>query len=68
MNLHKLEEAVLYKFSDVKLLEKALTHASYSMSSNKTKADLISTHYERLEFLGDRVLGLVIAEMLYLLV
>ncbi len=66
MNLHKLEEAVLYKFSDVKLLEKALTHASYSMSSNKTKADLISTHYERLEFLGDRVLGLVIAEMLYL--
>jgi ribonuclease-3 len=41
---------------DVALFERALTHSSRS-----------ANHYERLEFLGDRVLGLVIAEWLYAL-
>lgn len=46
-----------YAFTDLARLERALTHASARGASG---AD-----YERLEFLGDRVLGLVIAEMLF---
>ena len=46
-----------YKFTRIILLKKALTHSSFS----KVKLD----NNERLEFLGDRVLGLSIAKMLY---
>lgn len=45
-----------YAFRDVRLLETALTHSSAA----KAKAN-----NERLEFLGDRVLGLVVADMLF---
>lgn len=45
-----------YRFRDKAMLRHALTHAS-----TRRKAD----DYERLEFLGDRVLGLVIAELLF---
>ncbi|HCI49206.1 MAG: ribonuclease III [Alphaproteobacteria bacterium RIFCSPHIGHO2_01_FULL_41_14] len=47
-----------YTFQDAKLLKKALTHPSFPQ---KTRLD----NYERCEFLGDRVLGLVIASYLY---
>jgi ribonuclease III len=50
-----LEEKLGYNFADRKLLERALTHASASSTASN----------ERLEFLGDRVLGLVVAEMLF---
>ena len=50
-----------YEFRDVGLLEQALTHPS--VVSGRTKRRF--TEYERLEFLGDRVLGLVMAEVLY---
>lgn len=52
-----LQEKAGYIFSDTKLLTKALTHPSLSGNSDVSP-------YERLEFLGDRVLGLVIADML----
>lgn len=45
------------KFRDPSLLEKALTHPSYRRSR--------VNDFERLEFLGDRVLGVIVAEMLY---
>ena len=45
-----------YAFKDAQLLEHALTHGSLQKASDT---------YERLEFLGDRVLGLVIAEALF---
>ena len=45
-----------YQFSDLGLLESALTHAS-------TDGE-VKMSYERLEFLGDRVLGLVISDLL----
>ncbi len=45
-----------YRFSDVTLLQTALTHAS---------AVKAQANNERLEFLGDRVLGLVVADMLF---
>lgn len=52
-----VEEAVGHQFTDRSLLVRALTHASYSQTGVK---DL-----ERLEFLGDRVLGLFAAEALW---
>jgi ribonuclease-3 len=51
-----LEERLGHTFQDKALLERALTHASAAGGSN-----------ERLEFLGDRVLGLVVAAKLYAL-
>src|ERR1041385_5344994 len=50
-----LESRLGHFFSDKRLLERALTHASVSAADSN----------ERLEFLGDRVLGLAIAERLY---
>ena len=52
----KLEKKIGYTFSDPFLLEKALTHSS---TENKEYDN------ERLEFLGDRVLGLSIADQLF---
>lgn len=56
----KLQLRLGYRFADPDLLERALTHAS-AISPGKR----IERSYQRLEFLGDRVLGLVVAGMLY---
>jgi ribonuclease-3 len=55
-----LEARLGYAFSDRALLEQALTHAS-TQSQGRSNV----RHNERLEFLGDRVLGLTVAEALY---
>lgn len=52
--LQNLEQTIGYGFQDVSLLEQALTHRSYS-----------AKHNERLEFLGDSILGMVIASALF---
>ena len=52
-----LTRIIGYEFSDPALARDALTHRSAAARDHPT--------YERLEFLGDRVLGLVIADMLY---
>ena len=49
-----LEKIIKYSFKKISYLEKALTHKSFNNSVNN----------EKLEFLGDRVLGLVISEKL----
>jgi len=54
-----LEARIGYSFSEPALLESALTHIS--ALSGKTR----SASYQRLEFLGDHVLGLVVSDMLY---
>lgn len=54
-----LEERLGYRFRDQDLLARALTHVSAPGAGP-------GVSYQRLEFLGDRVLGLAIAEMLYL--
>ncbi len=59
--LSELEKQIGYTFSDRKLLERALTHSSYA--NEKWKNSLLSN--ERLEFLGDSILGFVVAEYLY---
>ncbi|MPZ39825.1 MAG: ribonuclease III [Rhizobiales bacterium] len=54
------EERIGYKFKDVALLEQALTHIS-ALTGSRNR----SGSYQRLEFLGDHVLGLVISDMLF---
>lgn len=52
-----------HEFSDPELLKQALTHPS--LSGIKSRQKSVSAPYERMEFLGDRVLGLVIAAWVY---
>ena len=59
----KLIDILGYRFKDDNLLKQALTHPSASVRSKKKRSQ--SVHFERLEFLGDRVLGLVMALRLY---
>lgn len=54
-----LEHRIGYEFSNHANLEQGLTHSSV----RKNSAD--DFHYERLEFLGDRVLGLCVAQLLF---
>ncbi len=56
-NLEELRKRLGYRFEKPELLEEALTHVSAPNANGQS--------YQRLEFLGDRVLGLSIAEMLY---
>jgi ribonuclease-3 len=52
--LVELQQRLQHSFSNVSLLTQALTHRSFS-----------ADHYERLEFLGDSVLGLAVSDLLY---
>jgi ribonuclease-3 len=53
-SLQELQRRLQHEFADPLLLRRALTHRSFSID-----------HYERLEFLGDSVLGLAISGLLY---
>lgn len=55
MNIESLEKTLKYKFKDPSLLQCALTHRSV----------VGAVHNERLEFLGDAILGKTMAEFLY---
>lgn len=57
-NLKEIEEIIGYAFKDKQLLERAFIHSSYANEHGIGS-------YERLEFLGDGVLGLIVAEKLY---
>lgn len=61
-NIQGIESALGYTFRNHSLLTVALTHKSY----HHENIDAVNAHNERLEFLGDSVLGLIIAEALYL--
>lgn len=52
--LNSLQQAIGYQFKDTGLLQLALTHRSYGKPNN-----------ERLEFLGDSILGALVTELLY---
>src|SRR5204862_6305173 len=54
-----LEAGVGHRFKDVELLERALTHISALAGGSRVNS------YQRLEFLGDHVLGLIISDMLF---
>ena len=53
--IHKLQKKIKIEFKNEKILLQAITHKSYDPNNN----------YENLEFLGDRVLGLVVSKKLY---
>lgn len=59
MNITDFEKKIGYKFKNTALLDRALTHSSYA-NENGTGLD-----NERLEFLGDSVLGFITAEYLF---
>lgn len=56
-----LEAAIGYRFRNISLLQNALTHSSYA--NERWHNSLLSN--ERLEFLGDSILGMLVAEYLY---
>ena len=56
-----LEAALGYKFQNITLLQNALTHSSYA--NERWHNSLLSN--ERLEFLGDSILGMLVAEYLF---
>ena len=56
-----LDPAIGYRFRNISLLQNALTHSSYA--NERWHNSLLSN--ERLEFLGDSVLGMLVAEYLY---
>ncbi len=58
--MNKLEQNLHYTFNDKSLLENALTHSSYA---NELRAPHSSN--ERLEFLGDSVLSVIVADYIY---
>ena len=60
IHMENLEEKIGHKFKNRELLLTALTHSSYANEKHDR-----SLSYERLEFLGDSILGLVTAEFLY---
>ena len=59
----ELQDKIGYTFSDIKYLEVALTHSSYS--NEKKSQGMNFSSNERLEFLGDAVLQMVVSEYLY---
>jgi ribonuclease-3 len=58
-HLDNLQQAIGITFSNVSLIEEALTHSSYINENHKAASN------ERLEFLGDAVLGLIFAQKLF---
>lgn len=59
--MHPLEDVLEYHFEKPELLEQALTHSSYA---NERLGGALDCN-ERLEFLGDAVLGMVVGDHLY---
>lgn len=67
-NIAKLESLLGYKFQDISLLERAVTHRSWANERlpEGDEEEIREQQNESLEFVGDSVLGLAIAEQLYL--
>lgn len=60
IELRRLQTELKYRFRDFSLLDQALTHSSFSHEQSLQGKD-----YERMEFLGDSILGMVISEYLF---
>lgn len=58
-NIDRLQEIISYSFKNKKLLVNALTHSSFANETKKTESN------ERLEFLGDAVLSIIVSEHLF---
>ena len=62
-NIFDLESKLGYKFHDVSYLERALTHLSYANEQRLKGIKVLPN--ERLEFLGDAVIQIIISEYLF---
>ncbi|MDR1001882.1 MAG: ribonuclease III [Oscillospiraceae bacterium] len=58
-NIERLQKIINYRFNDKSYLVTALTHSSFANETKKTQSN------ERLEFLGDAVLSIVVSEFLF---
>lgn len=65
--LAKLENLIGHKFADLKLLERAVTHRSWAYENlpGESEESIRMVENESLEFVGDSVLGLIVAEQLF---
>src|SRR5437660_6165540 len=65
--LDHLEETIAYKFRDHDLLAQAMTHRSWAHEqvAPRFTQDVRNLHNEALEFLGDSILGLIVADYLF---
>ena len=59
-NLKKFQEKINYRFKDERLLYEALSHSSFANESKKQR-----NSNERLEFLGDSVLSVVVSDYIF---
>lgn len=59
-HLNKFEKSIYYKYKDLRLLDIAFTHSSYSNEHHENPRD-----NERLEFLGDSVINLIITDLIF---
>jgi ribonuclease III len=68
VNIKKLEEILGHSFADRSLLERAVTHRSWAYENlpDGSEEDIRKSQNESLEFVGDSVLGMIVAEQLYL--
>ena len=68
IDLKELEERVGYHFQNPEFLKRALTHRSWAYEQGQRKKvsnqEIMNQHYERLEFLGDAVVDLVVSHLL----
>ncbi len=60
--LNEIQSKIEYKFKNIELLNWALTHSSYANEHKRFKI----TYNERLEFLGDSVLGLIVSDYIFI--
>jgi len=61
INLSELEAKLGYNFKNIDLLKKALTHTSFYGQKEKNEVN----YFQRLEFLGDSVINLIVSKYLY---
>ena len=63
-SIKKIESIIDYTFKNKDLITRSLIHPSFNRIKNK-KLKIIENDFERLEFLGDRVLGICIAFLIF---
>ena len=62
--LYIFEKKIGYSFKNKNILTASLIHPSFN-KDHKIKETILNSEFERLEFLGDRVLGLVVSSLIY---
>jgi ribonuclease-3 len=64
-NLEELERALGHRFSDRALLARAVTHSSSAHEAQSPESNIAPADNERLEFLGDAILGWLVSEQIF---